>query len=261
MMKTALPLEVQFDKEAHCAIVSFGKAPANLLDRATVADLGITLKKLASGPTLKGIVLRGSGEHFSFGASVEEHLPEHVAGMLQEFHAFLRSLDDFGMPPLMAAVQGRCLGGGLELALACDFLAVAPGAQLGCPEIRLGVFPPAAAALLPLRISAGKAACLVASGHLVTAEEALHCGLADFELLPEDLDHASYAWFRDHVSQLSAAALRHARWAARHPWRHALGETLDQLEQQYLQRLMQTEDANEGLQAFLEKRRPQWSHR
>ena len=181
--------------------------------------------------------------------------------MLPEFHAFLRSLDEMPLPPLVAQVRGLCLGGGFELALACDFIAAASDTEFGCPEIRLGVFPPAAAALLPLRLSAGRSAELVMTGRRMRGDEARAAGLVELMAEPAELDAALQSWISTRLGPLSAAALRQARRAARWPWRRAWAEELPRAERQYLGELMATQDAREGLDAFLAKRPPQWSNR
>ncbi|RMH03214.1 MAG: cyclohexa-1,5-dienecarbonyl-CoA hydratase [Planctomycetota bacterium] len=241
-------------------LLELGPPPANVLDRALMEALGKALAEAAADPDLKLVVLAGAGDHFSYGASVPEHLPGQVEAMLPAFHALLRSFDDLELPPVAAAVRGRCLGGGLELALACDRIVVAPEARLGCPEIRLGVFPPAGAALLPLRLPAGRAAGLVQSGVLLSGEEAAAAGLADAPAADDPLA-AIEDWARAELLPLSASSLRHARRASRWPWRRAWREVLPELERAYLEELMRSADAEEGLRAFLAKRRPEWRNR
>lgn len=241
------------------AVLELGPPPANVLDRARIAALRGHLRALADERGLKAILLRGAGAHFSYGASVPEHLPGEVETMLPEFHALLRELGAPSLPPVIAVVRGRCLGGGLELALACDLIAVAEDAQLACPEIKLGVFPPAGAALLGARAGAGRALDLVCSGRAIRGAEAAAWGLAALCAPADGLDAAVEAWVRAHLLPLSGAALRHARRAARAPLQNALEQTLPALERQYLDELMETRDAREGLDAFLAKRAPQWS--
>ena len=242
-------------------MLELGPAPGNILDRALIHKLGANLRALAKDGRLKAIVLRGSGAHFSYGASVEEHMPSQVGRMLPDFHALLRLIDELPLPPVIAAVRGRCLGGGFELALACDRILVEEDAQLGCPEIRLGVFPPAAAALLPLRVNAGRAAELLVSGRLLDGREAGELGIADHVAESGGLDFAVETLVDQTLVPLSAAAVRQARHACRHPWHAALHRRLPELERQYLEDLMATVDALEGLEAFLAKRKPAWSDR
>ena len=252
------PIRVRELAEGRGRLLEFGKPPANILDRNLMGALGEALAEAAGERSLRFILLTGSGEHFSYGASVPEHLPGDVEAMLPAFHDLLRRLDQFFLPPVIAAVRGRCLGGGLELALACDLLAVHPRATLGCPEIQLGVFPPAASALLPLRLPAGRASALILSGGTLSGEEAMTAGLADFAAGEGPFLEAVEAWADARFGRHSAVSLRHARSAARWPWRDALERILPALEQRYLEELMALEDPREGLQAFLEKRKPVW---
>jgi cyclohexa-1,5-dienecarbonyl-CoA hydratase len=244
------PIKPQTFFDGAAMVLELGPAPANIVDRQAIAGLRSALQDAAVRPGLKAVVIRGVGKHFSYGASVSEHVPGEVETMLPDFHALLREMNQPGLPPIIAEVHGRCLGGGFELALACDLIAVDADAQLGCPEIKLAVFPPAGSALLPLRVSAGKASAMLISGTTVSGAEALQIGLADFAA-----DQVQ-DWIRDHLLSLSAAALRQGRQASRWPWRDALERILPVLEQQYLGQLMATHDAVEGIQAFLDKRKP-----
>jgi|FLOH01.1.fsa_nt_gi cyclohexa-1,5-dienecarbonyl-CoA hydratase len=260
-MKTVAEVSCTRILDGQAAVIEFGPMPANIVDRATMNGIVAALRECAADKSLKCIIVRGEGNHFSYGASVPEHVPGEFEKMIPEFHAALRAFNAEDLPPVIAAVRGRCLGGGFELAMVCDLIAVDPAAQLGCPEVMLGVFPPAGAALLPLRATAGRSAGMLMTGRIITGSEAFRLGIADIEAPSGQLDQAVEAWITDHLSNLSAEALRQTRRATRHPWRKALGETLVELEKQYLQDLMSTEDAVEGLQSFLEKRRPEWKNR
>ncbi len=242
-------------------VLELGPAPANILDRAAMEALGHELEVVAADRSVKVAVIAGAGDHFSFGASVPEHLPGQVESMLPEFHHLLRTMNELRLPPLVAAVRGMCLGGGLELALACDRIVAAADAKLGCPEVKLAVFPPAGSALLPLRVQAGHASSLLCSGELVSGARAAEIGLVEQGLeAGADPVAAAEAWAAKELVPLSGTALRFARHAARWPWRDACEGILPDLERTYLQALMKTEDAVEGLQAFLDKRKPVWKN-
>ncbi|MFK5955697.1 MAG: enoyl-CoA hydratase/isomerase family protein [Planctomycetota bacterium] len=242
-------------------MLEFGPAPANIVDCALMNGLRELLVSAAADGDLKLVVLKGAGGHFSYGASVPEHTPDQVGAMLPQFHALLRDMNHLYLPPLMAAVQGRCLGGGFEVALGCDLIAATSTAQLGCPEINLGVFPPAGSALLPLRVNASRSAAMLLSGSIVKYEEAVQLGIVDVELGDQALAQGVQAWAEKNILRHSAAALRQGRKASRWPWTRALTEVLPQLEKQYLEELMHTEDAVEGIQAFMGKRKPTWKNR
>jgi cyclohexa-1,5-dienecarbonyl-CoA hydratase len=197
------------------------------------------------------------GPHFSFGASVEEHLADRCAGMLAALHALIVALAGYPVPVLVA-VRGQCLGGGLEIALAGGPIFAAPDAAFGQPEIKLGVFAPAASCLLPWRINPAAAEDLLWSGRSVSAPEALTLGLV--QRLADDPEAAALAYFDEHLAPRSAAALACAVTAARSARLRELTARLAEVERLYLDRLMTTRDANEGLAAFLARRAPAWEH-
>jgi cyclohexa-1,5-dienecarbonyl-CoA hydratase len=212
----------------------------------------------AAHDNLKLVTIEGAGDHFSFGASVEEHLPERCAGMLSSLHALLLEVLEFPAPVLVA-VRGQCLGGGLELALAGSLIFATPDAQLGQPEIRLGVFAPAASVLLPYRVSQPVAEDLLLSGRTLSGVDAKALGLV--QDVSADPEAAALAYFTQHLAARSAASLACALHAVRDGMVRDVRRRLADVERLYLERLMRTHDANEGLAAFLAKRPPQWEHR
>jgi cyclohexa-1,5-dienecarbonyl-CoA hydratase len=238
--------------------VFLARPKANVLDTAMTAELAEVWRQAAGAPALKAIVLEGEGPNFSFGASVPEHLPDRVAAMLGAFHAMFRALAAAGVATL-AAVRGQCLGGGLELAAFCNRVFAAPGARLGQPEIRLGVLAPVASVLLPHRIGRAAAEDLCLSGRTLDAAEALRLGLADE--VADDPAAAALAYAKANLLPHSAAALRCAQRALRAEWHRVLFAALAAAERLYLDELMATADAVEGVRAFLEKRSPQWRDR
>lgn len=233
----------------------------NILDREMMKALQAALDELDNQPQVKLVTLEGSGEHFSFGASVGEHAREHVAGMLKQFHQLFYTLADLAIPSA-ALVRGYCLGGGFELALMCNFLFADRTARLGQPEITLGVFAPPASLLLPMKIGATRAEDLLLTGRTLTAEEALGKDLVTgcFEDSSQ-LEKGFRAWVEKHILPKSASSLRYAVRAARRAFNATLREQVGALEGLYLKELMLTHDANEGIAAFLEKRPPRWENR
>jgi cyclohexa-1,5-dienecarbonyl-CoA hydratase len=251
------PLKSWLERDGALLRLRLAKPKANLVDAAMIAALRAALHHWRRHNLLRGVLLDAEGPHFSFGASVEEHLPGQCAKMLDSLHGLLLELLDFPVP-VMVAVKGQCLGGGLELALACGPIFAAPGAQFGQPEIKLGVFAPAASALLPYRVTQPVAEDLLLTGRSVAAPEALAIGLV--QAVAEDPEAAALAWFETHLQGRSAAARACATGAARGPMLRQVRERLGELERLYLDWLMRTHDANEGLNAFIEKRTPVWSH-
>lgn len=231
---------------------------ANVLDEAKVAELRAIQARAREERTLKAILLEGAGEHFSFGASVEEHLPGRFESMIRSFHALVRELVA-GDVVWLAAVRGQCLGGALELVSICHRVFATPEARLGQPEIALAVFPPVASVVLPERVGRGAAEGLCLSGESVSGQEAARIGLVDE--LAEDPAEAALAWARRCLLPRSAAALRLAVRAVRAPLVRRLTADLAAVEALYLDELMATRDAVEGLTAFLEKRPPSWEDR
>lgn len=252
-----MALRLSIERDGAWARLSLDRPKANVLDAEMVGALRAALAELRGRRGLKLVVLDHAGPHFSFGASVEEHLPGRVEGMLTGFHALFRELEAVGVPTA-ALVRGQCLGGGFELAVACGQVIAAPDAKLAVPEVKLGVFPPVAAALLPLRCDLQVATRMVLTGQALTAAEALAAGVVD--AVAEDPEAALVAWYEAHLAGLSAVAVSFAWRAARRPVQRALAEDLPAFEALYLRELMATRDPVEGLRAFIERRPPQWEH-
>lgn len=248
------------DERARAALLEGGQllrltlsAPkGNILDAAMIEALSGALARHDT-PRLKAIVIEGEGAHFSFGASVPEHEKSRAPAMLATFHRLFRQLLRMGVPTL-AAVRGQCKGGGLELSAFCTWVFASPDASLGQPEIKLGVFAPLASVLLPWRIGGGHALDLCVSGRSVSAAEARAMGLV--HTVCADPAEAAIAFAQEHLLPSSASSLRFAERAARHGLARLLDDTLPAIERLYVEELMATADANEGIQAFLEKRKP-----
>jgi cyclohexa-1,5-dienecarbonyl-CoA hydratase len=249
------PLHVELEKDGALLRLRLSRPKANIVDAAMIAALRTALRDHLPGARLRAVLLEAEGPNFSFGASVEEHLPETCAEMLRELHALILQLVA-STAPVLAAVRGQCLGGGLELAAAGHLIFAAPGAMFGQPEIRLGVFAPAASCLLPERIGPSHAADLLFSGRSIGAEEAHRIGLVD--ALADDPSVAALAYFEEHLAPRSASSLRIAVHAARFDFVARVRRKLAEVERLYLKELMATHDAVEGLTAFIAKRPPVW---
>ena len=253
-----MPLSISFDSSSTRAALVFSETPGNIITADLVARLRTALEDLIDERHLRLITIEGAGADFSFGASVPEHTTEHIGRVLPEMHALVREL--LAAPaPTAAVVRGRCLGGGFELALACDFIVAADDATLGLPEIALGVFPPAGSVLLPVRAGASRAASAVLTGEARPAAEWHACGVVELVAPVDALATAVDAWFDRTLARWSAEALRHAVRAVRAPLVDAVTRGLPAAERIYLDELMRSRDAVEGIQAFLEKRPPRWT--
>ena len=255
---SASPLRVWMEKDGGLLRMRLDRPKANIVDAAMIAALRSALGEHLSGARLRAVLLDAEGPNFSFGASVEEHLPEACARMLHELHALIRQLLGCTVP-VLAAIRGQCLGGGLEIAAAGHRIFASPSAKLGQPEIKLAVFPPAASCLLQERIGQARAEDLLFSGRTIGGEEAHRIGLVD--ALADDPSMAALAYFEEFLEPLSARSLRFAVRAARAGFLERVTEKLDAVERSYLEDLMATPDALEGLTAFLAKRPARWEDR
>ena len=239
------------------ARITLRKPPLNVIDLAMMDDLLQALADIDSSPQISVIVIRGDGESFSAGVDVAAHTPDQVEAMLSSFHAVIRALVSSSKVTL-ASVRGNCLGGGAELAMVCDIVYTATSARWGFPEINLGCFPPVACAALSGLVGQKRAAELILTGRAVGGDEAVAMGLANHAVPESELDAAVDQAVHT-LSNLSPAALRITKkaiysWDAMH-----FDKGLTRAEKIYLEELMRTADAHEGISAFMEKRPAQWS--
>lgn len=241
------------------ATLTLDAPPLNILTRALLAELATALAELAPLPDVRVLRLAAAGKHFSAGADVKEHLPPEYAGLIPEFVATIDALAGFPLP-VVAAVQGRCLGGGFELVLAADVIVAADDASFGQPEILLGVTAPAACVLLPRVAPAGFAAELLFTGDAVPAERLRASGLAQHVVPAAALADESLALAK-RMARHSGAALRAAKRTIVETASRPRGDALRRASDIYVNELMRTEDALEGLTAFVEKRSAVWRHR
>jgi cyclohexa-1,5-dienecarbonyl-CoA hydratase len=257
-MSAESPLKDWVEHDGALLRLRLSRPKANLVDAAMIAALHGALLAYRGQTKLRGVLLDAEGPHFSFGASVEEHLPDRCAAMLASLHALILTMLEFPAP-ILVAVRGQCLGGGLEVALAGSTIFATPDAQFGQPEMKLGVFAPAASVLLPYRVNQATAEDLLFSGRSLGSHEALRIGLV--QVVFDDPEAAALAYFAQHLADKSASSLALALVAARAGMLRDVRHRLAEVERIYLEQLMQTRDANEGLVAFLAKRKPHWEHR
>jgi cyclohexa-1,5-dienecarbonyl-CoA hydratase len=251
------PAPVLREQQGPVARLIINRPPLNILDIATLREFRAQLDAALGEPATRLLEIRGAGEKaFSAGAEVRDHFPERAPEMLREFHAVVRAIL-YAPVPTLAVVRGHCLGGGMELALACDFILATSESRFGQPEIQLASFPPVAAALLPRLVGEKKALEIILGGAPLTAEEACHLGLVNRILASGQLD-AEVAKFEEALLSKSPRALDLARKATRQGLREDFESRLRESERIYLEELLACEDAAEGLKAFLEKRSPVW---
>ena len=251
-----IKFEYSFNNQVANIILDDGKG--NILDSIMMRELHEIFEELSKNKKIKLITFEGAGKHFSFGASVAEHRKEFAKVMLEGFCGLFYELIEMGIP-ILSKISGQCLGGGMELALMSNFIFADKSAKFGQPEIVLGVFAPPASIILPLKIGNSKAEQLLISGNIISAEEAEKTGLIhEIYEDKEELNKASNAWIEKNILPKSASSLRYAVKAARIEFNEKIKNYLPKLENIFLKELMETFDANEGIEAFMEKRTPIW---
>jgi cyclohexa-1,5-dienecarbonyl-CoA hydratase len=241
------------------ARLTLARPPLNVLTISMMEDLNAALDDAAARPGIKAVLLDAEGKAFSAGVDIEDHMGDRAKPMLEAFHGIFRRLHALDCLTV-AAVQGAALGGGAELATFCDLVIASEKATIGQPEIRVGVFPPIAALHYPLRVGQHRALQLLLSGQAIGAAEALRIGLVDLVAPPDKLAETVEAEVSRFTAQ-SAAVLRLAKRAVREAAGAPFEIALSRLEDLYQHELMATEDAQEGLKAFAEKRQPVWANR
>lgn len=238
--------------------ITLNRPPVNVLNIAMMQEINQALLEWQDKKDLKVLLFNARGKCFSAGVDVGEHMGDLAPKMIDAFHRIFRLLDKIGAVTV-ASVYSSCLGGGCELAIFCDLLISGEGAKYGQPEIQVGVFPPIAAQIMP-RIMGRKAAMdLILTGRIITAGEALQMGLLNKVVKDESLEEETHAFVKP-LLKLSAEVLRQTKSAVMAGLRDDLEPSLKAIEDIYLHQLMKTHDAQEGLKAFLEKRKPMWKN-
>ncbi len=250
------PIRCSRERNGQLERIVLDRPKGNILDLETLSAIRRHLANLQGDPgDVKLLVFEGAGSHFSFGASVAEHLPDKVGVLLRTFHQLFFDLEALSLPTA-AVVRGQCLGGAFELVLCCGMVFCDPSARFGVPETKLGVFPPIAALALPWRVSGARSTQIILSGEVLEGEAAAHSGLAD--CCSDNPEAALQEWFTNHLEPKSAIALRAAWRASRRLLSEVLKRDLGSLEKLYLKDLMSHHDPVEGISAFIERRPPVW---
>ncbi len=250
--------DVRVEPKGAATHLIFARPPLNVLTTASLVEFADAIRQASLRTDARALVLRGDGRGFSAGLDVKDHLPESVGPMLTAFRAALAAIQDSRLP-VVASVHGPCLGGGMELAMAADLAYAADTATFGQPEIKLGVFPPFAAAAYPAWFGRARAAELVLLGETIPATEAFARGFLSGVVPEADLP-AKTDDVCGKLAALSPSSLWMTRAALRLGWEQGVS-SLDAVETMYRVELMRTGDAVEGLRSFLEKRSPRWRGR
>ena len=251
--------DIQFALRDGVGRIVLNRPPLNVLNIAMMEEIQAALREAQAVADTRVIVFSATGRMFSAGVDIAEHTPDLMEGMLDAFHGIFRLMAD-GEVLTLAVVQGHALGGGCELACFCDLVLAAQGAKFGQPEIAVGVFPPVAAALFPHLIGGKRAAELILTGEAIPAEEALRIGLINAAVPADQLANEAERWL-GRITDKSAPVLRLAKRALRAGMASGFDQALPTIEAMYTKSLMALEDPDEGLKAFMEKRKPVWKHR
>lgn len=238
------------------ATLTLDRPPLNVMNIEMMEQVNDALLELKAHPGLKVLVVRGKGKAFSAGVDIADHTRDKVARMLQVFHRIpetIRLLDVIAV----AAVDGVALGGGFELAIGCNLVVASQSARFGVPEIKLGVIPPVACVVLPRAAPRRKAMEWILTGNEITAAELEAYGLVN-RVFPDDAFEAGLDAFVGDLTSKSGPVLMLAKRAQMESYDAAYEEALYKAENLYLRDLMALHDAHEGIQAYLQKREPQW---
>jgi cyclohexa-1,5-dienecarbonyl-CoA hydratase len=253
-------LKVSYSHGNSVANVLLDDGKGNVLDNTMMLELLGLIEEFKTNKDIKLITFQGEGKHFSFGASVPEHTKEFAEAMIQTFHKIFKELIELSIPT-MAKISGQCLGGGMELALFCNFMFGDKTTVLGQPEIVLGVFPPPASIMLPLKIGNARAEEILLTGRAIKVDEAEKIGLLNKVYEDKDaLNSGADEWIEKHIVPKSASSLKYGVKAARATFNYIMSNKLPMLEYMYLNQLMETNDANEGINSFIEKRQAEWKN-
>ena len=253
-------LKIDYSHNGTVANIILDDGKGNVLDNVMMLEMLDLFDTFSQNKNIKLITFQGAGKHFSFGASVPEHTKEFAEMMIKTFHKIFTEIIRLGIPT-MAKISGQCLGGGMELALACNFMFADKTAVLAQPEIKLGVFPPPASIMLPLKIGNARAEEILLTGRNIKAEEGERIGLLNRVYEDKNaLDQGVGEWIEKNIVPKSASSLKFGVKSARTTFNYIMGNKLPVLEHLYVKQLMETKDANEGINSFLEKREPEWEN-
>jgi cyclohexa-1,5-dienecarbonyl-CoA hydratase len=239
--------------------ITLNRPPVNVLNIEMMDEINETLKEWTELRDLKVVLFQAEGKCFSAGVDVGEHMGDLAPKMIESFHSMFRLMDRLGAATV-SSVYGSCLGGGCELAIFCDLVIADESAKFGQPEIQVGVLPPIAAQIMPRIIGRKAAMDLILSGRIISAHEALGMGLINKVVAKGELAQETEEFVRPYLS-LSAEVLRITKKTVKAGLIDDLEPSLKAIEDIYLNELMRSADAHEGLKAFLEKRRPEWKNR
>jgi cyclohexa-1,5-dienecarbonyl-CoA hydratase len=250
--------DIEVELKDGLGTITFNRPPVNVLNIAMMEEINGVLQSWQGMKDLKVVLFNAKGKCFSAGVDVGEHMGDLAPKMIEAFHRIFRLMNQFEIPTV-SSVYGLCLGGGCEVAVFSDFVIASEDAKFGQPEIQVGVFPPIAAQIMPRIIGRKAAMDLILGGRIIPAEEACQMGLVNKVVKREELESATNEFLKPYFN-LSAEVLRKAKKATMAGLMDDFEPSLKVIEDIYLNELMKTHDAQEGLKAFLEKRKPEWKN-
>jgi cyclohexa-1,5-dienecarbonyl-CoA hydratase len=247
---------VELTCEGSVATLTLDRPPLNVMNIEMMEQINEALLQLRGRKELKVLLVRGRGKAFCAGVDIGDHTKDKVSRMIQVFHRIFESIRLLDLIAV-AAVDGRALGGGFELAIGCNLVVASASARFGLPEIKVGVFPPLACVVLPRAAPRRKAMEWILTGEEITAQELQAYGLVN-RIFPDATFEADLEAFIGLLTSKSGPVLHLAKRAQTESYYAAYEEALYKAENLYLRELMALHDAQEGIQAFLEKREPKW---
>ena len=246
------------EKTNNIGKIIFNNGPLNILTIGMMEQINIALEGFLQDESLKAVIFDHNGKAFSAGVDIGDHMGDKAPKMIREFHGIFRKLNKLKCPTI-ASIKGAALGGGCEIAIFCDMVFTSDKAKFGQPEIKVGVLPPIAVLAFPQIIGNKKAFELIMLGELIDANEAYRLGISN-HIVPIESYEQEFTKFIESFNDLSTIVLQYTKKAFKKALGFDFEAKLDEIEEFYLKELMSTHDANEGLQAFLEKRPPNWQN-
>jgi len=249
----------QLTQENGIARIVFNRPKHNVLNMAMMQELTAILAELNADAELKCVVIAAEGASWCAGVEVLDHKPELAPDMILNFDALLKQIHAMAVPTI-AAVNGACLGGGMEVAIACDVVVAARSAVFGQPEIKLGFLPPYAAIRLPRLVGPSRAIEICTTGRRYSAEAMQQMGVVS-EVCDDDALDKGVAKLTKEIQHASPLIIRLNKKAVNQHVGMPINEAMESVNDMFLNQLMHTEDTLEGIKSFEEKRRPEWKNR
>lgn len=238
--------------------ITFDRPPLNVLNIEMMKEMNAALEDM-SKRNLKAVILNANGKAFSAGVDVSDHSADKVGEMIRVFHDIFNNMRKLGVP-FIALVEGAALGGGCEVAAFCDIILASDRAKFGQPEILVGVFPPVACAIFPTVFGPRKGIELVLTGDTIRADEAKELGLVNHVFPADSFQNEAEKFIKEKIATKSSVVLKLTKKAFLEGCCQRYELAIKAIERIYLDEMMKTKDANEGLRAFLEKRQPIWKN-